>query len=308
MHKQLSVVIPFLNEREELATTLSQIRDTAGDNVDIVVVNDASTDGFDYKHVAESFGATYIEHKERKGSGASKQEGILLSKTPYFIVFDAHMRFYDRQWWSKLCHCLEANPSAVYCLKCKPWSAETKSESDIPAHGGASAEMFSDDMLSFLNLHWLRLKDTDKEVSKIPCVLGACYASSLQYWKKIRGFEGLEGYGCEEIYVSLKAWMEGGGCYLTNQITVGHLFRKDFPYVVGKNESILNKLYIADVLLPEEHRVRIFNNVKQLLYMTHRQYLKKDKEAIAEAKAYYSSIFKENGYREFLKLNESLKE
>ncbi|MGN1213701.1 MAG: glycosyltransferase family 2 protein [Bacteroidaceae bacterium] len=308
MSNQLSVVIPFLNEGEELATTLSQIRDTAKDNVDIIIVNDASTDGNNYKHIAKLFRATYIEHKKRLGSGASKQEGILKSKTPYFIVFDAHMRFYDKQWWSSLCHCLETNPNAIYCLKCKPWSAETKKELDIPAHGGASVEMFSDNILSFFNLHWLKVKDTCQEVSKIPCILGACYASSLKYWKKIKGFEGLEGYGCEEIFVSLKAWMEGSGCYLTNKITVGHLFRKEFPYIVGKNESILNKLYIADTLLPEDHKIRVFNNVKQLLYMTHLQYQKKDMHAIAEAKAYYASIFKENGYQEFLKLNENLKD
>lgn len=307
MSARLSVVIPFLNEGDELQTTLSQVRDTAGDNVDIIVVNDASTDGIDYRCAAAAFGATYIEHKVRKGSGASKQEGIMFSKTPYFIVFDAHMRFYDKQWWINLCDCLEENPNAIYCLKCKPWSAETKSEMDIPAHGGASAEMFSEDVLSFLNLTWLKVQETNENVSKIPCVLGACYAASLDYWKKIRGFEGLEGYGCEEIFISMKAWMEGGGCYLTNNITVGHLFRKEFPYVVGKNESMLNKMYIADMLLPDEYKVYIFNSVKRLQYMTYRAYLSKDKELLAKTKLYYQSIFQKSGFKKFIELNEKIK-
>lgn len=308
MSPKLSIVIPFLNEGEELHTTLSQIRDTAGDNVDIIVVNDASTDGYDYRKAVESFGVTYVEHKERQGSGASKQEGILLSKTPYFIVFDAHMRFYDAMWWSEICNCLENNPNAIYCLKCKPWNAETKTEFDIPVQGGARADVSSKDLLSFLNLHWLKINECSDAVSPIPCVLGACYASSVDYWKKIRGFEGLEGYGSEEIYISLKAWLEGGGCYLINKVTVGHLFRDEFPYVVGKNENLFNKLYVVDVLLPDKYRIWYLDLVKHALYMAHRQYASKNKDRIEEAKKYYSTIFKENGFQRFLELNKSFKQ
>ncbi len=289
-------------------TTLSQIRDTAGDNVDIIVVNDASTDGYDYRKAVEGFGVTYVEHKERQGSGASKQEGILLSKTPYFIVFDAHMRFYDAMWWSEICHCLENNPNAIYCLKCKPWNAETKTEFDIPVQGGARADVSSKDLLSFLNLHWLKINECSDAVSPIPCVLGACYASSVDYWKKIRGFDGLEGYGSEEIYISLKAWLEGGGCYLINNVTVGHLFRDEFPYVVGKNENLFNKLYVVDVLLPDEYRIWYLDLVKHVSYMAHRQYVSKNKDKIEEAKKYYSTIFKETGFQRFLELNKSFKQ
>lgn len=306
MQPKLSVIIPFLNEGEELQITLSQIRDTAKDNVDIIVVNDASTDGYDYETIVKPFNVTYIEHKTRQGSGVSKHEGIIQSNTPYFIVFDAHMRFYDKQWWSSLCHCLETNPNAIFCLKCKPWSAETKKEMDIPAHGGASAEFFSkDSLLSFLNLHWLKIRNTNEKISKIPCVLGACYASSLDYWKKLKGFEGLKGYGCEEIFISLKAWFEGGGCFLINNITVGHLFRKEFPYIIGKDENILNKMFIADVILPAEYRTRIFNHIKQLQYMTYKTYMSRNKEEINNYKTYYQSIFKENGFKNFSEINNS---
>lgn len=308
MSPKLSIVIPFLNEGEELHTTLSQIRDTAGDNVDIIVVNDASTDGYDYHKVVEEFGVRYVKHKERQGSGASKQEGIMLSKTPYFIVFDAHMRFYDTTWWSEICSCLENNPNAIYCLKCKPWNAETKTEFDIPVQGGARADVSSKDLLSFLNLHWLKIKECSDAVSPVPCVLGACYASSVDYWKKIRGFEGLEGYGCEEIYISLKAWLEGGGCYLINKVTVGHLFRDEFPYVVGKNENLFNILYVVDVLLPDEYRIWYLDLVKHALYMAYRQYVSKNRDRIDEAKKYYSTIFKENGFQRFLELNKSFKQ
>ena len=65
--------------------------------------------------------------------------------------------------------------------------------------------------------------------NQIACILGACYAASKRYWNSIRGLEGLMHYGSEETYLSLKAWMEGGGCYLLPHITFGHIYRPAPP-------------------------------------------------------------------------------
>ena len=42
-------VVELLNEGEEVITTVKEVRRTAGYNVDIIVVNDHSTDGFHYE-------------------------------------------------------------------------------------------------------------------------------------------------------------------------------------------------------------------------------------------------------------------
>lgn len=41
----LTVFIPFMNENEEVIATVADVRRTAGRHVDILVVNDGSTDG-----------------------------------------------------------------------------------------------------------------------------------------------------------------------------------------------------------------------------------------------------------------------
>jgi glycosyltransferase involved in cell wall biosynthesis len=41
---KLTVVMPFLNEGDEVEHTVQNIRQTAGDNVDILLINDASPD------------------------------------------------------------------------------------------------------------------------------------------------------------------------------------------------------------------------------------------------------------------------
>lgn len=236
--KSLTVVIPFLNEGEELSITLSEVRRTASNNVDIIVVDDASDDNYDYKSAAKQFNARYFRHSRRWGSGPTKQHGINEVLTHNFIVIDAHMRFYDNTWWKEISECINSKANAIYCMKCKPWNAETKKELAIEPHGGAYLDIITENPPGFLNLHWIKHRnDKNIRVSAIPCVLGACYASSKQYWQWLRGFEGLWGYGCEEAYISLKSWMCGGGCYLLNNHTIGHLFRKKFPYVVGGNEK-----------------------------------------------------------------------
>ena len=45
--KRLTVLIPFINEGEEVAATVRDVRRTAGDSVNILVVNDCSTIGLD---------------------------------------------------------------------------------------------------------------------------------------------------------------------------------------------------------------------------------------------------------------------
>lgn len=152
-----------------------------------------------------------------------------------------------------------------------------------------------------INLHWLKPLQTNETLSPVPCVLGACYAATKDYWNSIRGFEGLKGYGCEEAYISLKSWMKGGGCYLINTITIGHLFRKEFPYVVGNNESILNKLFIADNLLDQEHRCIIFNSVKTLNYMTYYAY--KNQHTDSDIVAFLSALKIGNSFQSFLSVN-----
>ena len=46
---ELTAIIPFLNEGIEIANTLQSIRSTVGDTIDILLINDCSTDEFNYE-------------------------------------------------------------------------------------------------------------------------------------------------------------------------------------------------------------------------------------------------------------------
>lgn len=104
MNKRLTIIIPFLLEKEEVEQTLDNMFRFLLDEVDIILINDASNDDSDYRKVAEQYGALYIENEERIGVAASRDKGIELCATPYFLLLDAHMRFYDNRWLGRLVH------------------------------------------------------------------------------------------------------------------------------------------------------------------------------------------------------------
>lgn len=86
-NKKLTVIIPFLNEKYEVENTLQSIRLHSTDDIEIILINDASDDGFDYRCIAEKYGAKYIENPNRLGVAASRDLGVKLCQTPYFFVF-----------------------------------------------------------------------------------------------------------------------------------------------------------------------------------------------------------------------------
>lgn len=252
----LSVIIPFYNEKEEVENTIKSIKQTGGESLSIILVNDASDDSYDYKSISLKYSnITYIENPERKGSAYTKQRGIEKCQSPFFLVLDAHMRFYDNNWICKLIHALESNEQAVYCCRCKPWSCETKRELDIEAHYGAFLKIISQKEKLVLEPCWIKQDPfPDLNIMDIPCVLGACYAASKTYWEYLKGYEGLKHYGSEEAYISIKSWLLGDGCRLVKDVKIGHLFKKQFPYIIRMDEVLYNKILIINLLIPEDRR------------------------------------------------------
>ena len=87
-NKQLTIIIPFLNEGEEIANTLFSIKDTVTEMPNILLINDASTDEYDYQSIAEQYNCEYIQHEKRLGVAESRNEGVRICGTPYFLLLD----------------------------------------------------------------------------------------------------------------------------------------------------------------------------------------------------------------------------
>lgn len=116
---QLTLIIPFLNEGIEIENTVRSIRETAGSSVEILLINDSSTDAFQYQEIAAMYSCNYHVNTERFGVAASRDLGIAMIGTPYYLLLDGHMRFYDSKWVSRLIDELEQDDRVLLCCQTK---------------------------------------------------------------------------------------------------------------------------------------------------------------------------------------------
>jgi glycosyltransferase involved in cell wall biosynthesis len=89
-----SILIPALDAEKYLPSLLSQIRQTEHQPVEIVVVNDGSTDKTE--QIASSFGAVVLSHSSNKGKGAALRTGfryfLETSQNDYVLCIDADLQ------------------------------------------------------------------------------------------------------------------------------------------------------------------------------------------------------------------------
>lgn len=291
---KLTIIIPFLNEGVELENTLRSIRANSDENVDILVINDASADGVDYGKIARKYAAVYIKNKHRLGVAASRDLGVKHCKTPYFLLLDAHMRFYDKNWVDAITSELQRDERTLLCCQTK---VLTKENDSITEHTqavtfGAYLDFSTGNAMQ---LHWKNSEHhPENTVEDIPCVLGAGYACAKWYWQHLNGLQGLRYYGCDEAYISLKVWLEGGRCKLLKNVLIGHIYRSLFPYQVSNADIFYNQMLIAESLLPYEMKIAVFARLKKesgVLFEVAERLFSKNSRQIAALKNDYRRIF-----------------
>ena len=253
----LTVIIPFLNEKEEVKETVRSIRKYVGNEVDIIVINDQSNDDYNYREDLQNLNVHYIYNIERKGVAGSRDLGVSICKTPYFLLLDAHMRFYNDLWLDKICTILSENDRCLVCCQTKFLSKTNgvvSESTECPTTYGA---VFNAKNLSYIDWSYVE-KKYNSSVEQIDFVLGACYAASTRYWTYLDGLKGLTYYGNDEAFISLKVWLEGGKCLLLKDIVIGHIYRNSSPYKRYNEEELYNHLFIANMLFPKSLSCKIY--------------------------------------------------
>lgn len=111
----LSVVIPVYNEKKTLRKLLKLVQDVKGIKKEIILVDDASTDGTTkilQKLQKEQPNLKIFFHEKNQGKGASLRDGFQHATGDYVIVQDADLE-YDPQDYHKLLRALEEEDAQV---------------------------------------------------------------------------------------------------------------------------------------------------------------------------------------------------
>jgi glycosyltransferase involved in cell wall biosynthesis len=106
---KLSVVIPCYNEKSTIEEIVELVRGVEGIDKEIVIVDDASTDGTQelLKEIKKKYPDIEIVFKEvNKGKGDTLKEGFKHTSGDYVIIQDADLE-YDPQDYKKLLRALE---------------------------------------------------------------------------------------------------------------------------------------------------------------------------------------------------------
>lgn len=266
MKSDLTVIIPFKNEGIELFNTIKSINSMSYYKNNVIVLNDNSDDNVNYRDMLSSFdNVLYVEQTECRGVAETREHGISLCETEYFVILDAHMRALTRNWDKLILEKLKLNKRAIFCCKTARLNIENNREIVEAKMCGSGVNI----NLIDLSYAW-RDQDTSslELISTIPCIMGASYSSNKTYWNRINGIRGLRSYGFDEQFLSIKTFLEGGKCFVINDVIFAHKFRTkdEVPFVFETSDFIFNKLYIIELLYPLDLKTQAFKYIKKNCY------------------------------------------
>jgi GT2 family glycosyltransferase len=252
--REVSVVIPALNEGDYLRRTVEQVRATLPPRGEIVVVDDGSADGCcDFLRAAPG-GVRLLEPSPmRLGVSGARNKGAAAAAGEIVVFLDGHVDM-RAGWLDSLCAAAR-DPS-------------------VGAVGPGIAVMGRPDCCGWgmryhdaaLGIEWLPAPPGVPPGEPPPAVAmlaGACIAVRRDLFDAVGGFdEGLVRWGSEDAELSLRLWMAGYEQRIVPDVTIDHLFRERHPYAVDWAGILYNQLRVAFVHFTQERIRRVIERMK----------------------------------------------
>lgn len=220
----ISVVVITRNEGAELKRTVENLRDTLPARAEVVIVDDASTDG-------STRGFRKVVRASGVGVARARNLGVAQSKGKLLVFADGHIRL-DPRWWQPLADILEDRQVA----------AVAPGVTHLPAtrRCGFGLRLTGPD----LDACWLPRKATTPFAA--PILPGCCLMMRRAVFDATGGWDsGLLHRGGVDNEMSVRLWLLGYDLLIAPEVVVRHRFRKTSPYPVGWPQYLHNRLRLA---------------------------------------------------------------
>jgi glycosyltransferase involved in cell wall biosynthesis/ADP-heptose:LPS heptosyltransferase/predicted O-methyltransferase YrrM len=238
----LSVIITTHNEGDEVFLTCQDVYERAGCPVEIIVVDEGSTDGScdklpDYVRV--------IRNQERTGVAPARNQGVHEATGEAFMFLDAHMRVSPETPAKMMLAAFEKKALIVPGVaplynsgRGANWTCKWQFK------GGR------------LRSKWFR--DCHQDFEPTDCFVAPGWVISRREWETIGPWpSSLSGWGSTEVCKGLQAFMAGVPLLAMKEAVVWHRFRNRFPYHVSPRDIQNNAYIVARIMFGE----RVFNEV-----------------------------------------------
>jgi glycosyltransferase involved in cell wall biosynthesis len=113
---KLSVVIPCFNERETIKEIVGKVKTASVDEVEIIIVDDASTDGGKelIQKEIEPIVTRVIYHPRNMGKGAALRSGFKEATGDIVVVQDADLEYNPREYPNLMDPIISGNADVVF--------------------------------------------------------------------------------------------------------------------------------------------------------------------------------------------------
>jgi glycosyltransferase involved in cell wall biosynthesis len=230
MAKEVSFIIPCLNEGDNLRKTIQSLEGATDGDYEIIVVDNGSTDGSS-DFIEREDGNSRIrlfKTPNRLGVARARNFGAAHAEGDILVFVDAHV-FFPPGWVIPLVEALGQGIVGVVAPGTNVWGN--------PHVKGFGMRWRN----ARLDVEWLSRKSP--QPYPVPMVPGGCVAFRRSFFQEIGGFDaGMVNYGSEDLEICLRTWLLGYQVVVVPQVEVSHVFRSRFPYAVNWTDVVHNKL------------------------------------------------------------------
>ncbi|MDX1967810.1 MAG: glycosyltransferase [Planctomycetaceae bacterium] len=248
MSLRASILIAAHNEGSCLRkTVLSALAAAVGVDAELLVADDASTDGSPEDVAHEFPRVKFVRHTERRGASPTKHLAATHARGDVLVFLDGHTHP-EPTALRRLIEDVEATDGdavvtpAVPHLDVAGW---VNSRTQV-GHGYALT-------LRDLGCRWVSRKSLKEHrvgrrtLYESPALIGCALAISRRLYEQLWGFDAqMRSWGVEDLDFGLKAWLAGHPILHDPDAVVGHRFRQSFDNFTVPTEHLwANQLRMA---------------------------------------------------------------
>jgi len=284
---KLSVIIACRNELYIYNVISSLLVDNDSSSFEIIIVDDDSFPAVNIGNMSILYpNVRVIRNIPQRGVGYCFDIGVREAKGETVVLMGGDVLPKDYTWYEKSLQYTKSYNDSIGCSCCLSLDPDHID----PYYPANDIKRYGSRLLPFVTTEDLPsdspILDTknyivdcfqgkwfkgvpEEEVTEVPCLMGAFYVTTKQWYLHINGWDMLHRYwGGLEAWISLKTWLYGGKIHVIKLLETGHIFEKknkndpDYHSSNGRKDWYwFNKICVSYTLLPQKDADRLLSKI-----------------------------------------------